>query len=167
MAKGIGNKGISLVEMVVILAILSVVTVASLIGLKLITEKPVDACGECIANSIEELRTITMGKESCEGEISVDSEGVVWFKETVDSTAKPAKKVGASGLTLTATFQNGATCVIDSSNPLTIEFKRETGGLKEDPGAGRDYLKEISISKGSKEVKVTIGRIAGKVALTR
>lgn len=161
------NKGFSLVELIIVVAIISLFTGIAGYGISLSSGKAADECAQKLASSIQRARTSSMGKNETKIEISKDEDGV-WAQETVTLADKdtggagadvPQEKVKVGAKNLNVKF-NGS--VLSEGDVVKLEFDRSSGALK-----GYDSTAELLfvISKASKERKVKIVPLTGKVTV--
>lgn len=155
------NKGLSLVEIIIVVAIMSVMAGGVAIGLSVIFDKPADSCAKKIQAVLQNARTTSMGRFGDTIVIDRDASGNIVIKETVKdkngaTSAKPDQIVGDNKVTVTCKNGSGATM----SLPVTIEFDRTNGGLK----GGASGCAEITVSAGSRTRYVKISYVTGKIS---
>lgn len=153
------NRGMSLVEIIVVVAIMSILIGVGGYGLSLSSGKPAEECARKLASEIEYAKMATMGKYRTTIKITSEDEGKeVWVEETsytVDEDGNrleqlERKKVGGGvkieceGLELGEVF----------------EFNRASGALE-----GKTGTVVIHISKANTRRKITIYGLTGKIAL--
>lgn len=162
------NKGYSLVEIMVVIAIMAVLLLVGITGLGFIGTANLNSCTEEIKTAVGKTRITTMGKDEATLRIYQDSsDGAYYKEEIVDGTPETAEKIGKANLTLTYTMVNesGAvlsTTVIDDSHPLDIGFDRSSGAQRElTAGAGR--CSRVDISLGTRTRSVILVPATGKV----
>lgn len=85
------NRGFSLVEMVVIIAIIAILGGVVGYGLNLVSGKPVTQCARQMQILLEQNRTVAMGKESCYVVIYKTSEGII-AEEFVNNLSTKRRK---------------------------------------------------------------------------
>ena len=166
------NSGMSLVEVIIVVAILSIVAGGITLGIGFITRKPADECANKLRAALQSNRTTTMGKLSAELEIFGNSDGV-WVVEIVDGTEKNPTRIGSSGVNVEVKVSDGSSYILDTgtpvqgsplpSTPLKLSFNRSTGAFNPLPGGG--YCTEIVISKGSLEKTLKLYYLTGKIEL--
>jgi len=155
----IDNKGLSLVELLIVVAILAVLGGVALTGMSLLTSRPVDECAKKIQIALEGSRNTTMGKYSGYVEFTADSNGV-YVQEYINGSANGDKiKIGQGGISVSATTASGSTTF--SATPYKVEFKRADGALK----SPNDGHMSFTVSNGSRTIIVTVDRLTGRVDL--
>lgn len=172
------NKGLSLVETIIVLAIMSALVAAISIGLSSVVSRPADACAEELVSTLRNAKVTTMGKRSCVLELSQVGEGSeIRMKEiTVSAAAGSSKvnnfKLGDKGVLVSITTKSGNTYRLYEIDKLEISFNRETGGFNKGKftvlvtgTAVEEYISSIEVSKGNRSHVVTLAHLTGKVKL--
>jgi len=133
----LNNKGLSLLELIVVIAIMAVIGTASYLATSVATDKHVSSCANKISASIEQTRSITLGKRSGYILIWQDPGNDVFCQMYVDGKKYGNEaSIGHSGLTVTVNYTDGTNAVLSSlgaSNPVMIEFSRSNGGVISSP----------------------------------
>lgn len=165
------NKGYSLVEIMVVIAIIAILLLVGITGLGFIGSANLNSCTEEIKTAVGKTRITTMGKDEAILRIYQGSDG--YYKEEIVNPGTPseeietAEKIGKSNLTLTYTMVDDtnaflSTATIDSTHDLRIGFDRSSGAQRElVTGAGR--CSQIDISLGSRTRSVIMVPATGKV----
>lgn len=164
----IDNKGLSLVELLIVVAILAVLGGVALTGMSLLTSKPVDECAKKIQIALEGSRNTTMGKYSGYVEFTADTNGVYVQKYINGSANGDRVKIGKSGVSVfvNSTIMGDESTTYTSSLssvPLKVEFDRSDGSLVTQAGMG--YVTSFKVSNGSRTIIVTVDRLTGRVDL--
>lgn len=163
------NRGITFVELIIVVAIMSILVGAAGYGLGLISGKPAEECAQKIIFSLEQSRTRAMGKDSVTYRLHKDSAtGMVMVEEAVkvkstDPEAKTLTTLGSKDVTVKYILKNASGLEVTkdlSAQQLLLEFDRSTGGFKSTPEG--DCIK-ISVSKSYKTVDITLVPPTGKV----
>lgn len=155
------NKGMSLVEIIIVVAIMAVMAGGVAIGLSVIFDKPADGCAKKIQAVLQNARTTSMGRFGDVIVLDKDASGNIVIRETIHdkngtASAKPVQIVGDSKVNVTCKNGSGATMAL----PVTIEFDRTNGGLK----GGAAGCAEITVSAGSRTRYVKISYVTGKIS---
>lgn len=154
----IKNKGFSLVEIIIVVAIFAVLGAVAMTGMSLLTSKPVDECAKKIQIALEGNRNTTMGKYSGYLEFTADSSGV-YVKKYINGASDGVIKIGQSGVSVGV-----KTPTIDKtldSTPFKVEFDRADGSLV----TPTDGPMLFTVSNGSRTIIVTVDRLTGRVDL--
>lgn len=155
------DKGFSLVELIIVVAIIAVLTGGVAIGLGVIFDKPADGCAKKMQAVLQNARTTSLGRLDDTIEIGVESgSGKVYVKETVTdkdgtSTVRPIQYIGDSKVSITCKSGTGASM----SLPISIKFDRSNGGLI----GGKNACSEIKIEAKNRTRYVKLNYITGKI----
>lgn len=166
------NKGMSLVELMVVIAIITILGGVGIMGVNAMTGKPAQKCAQQIVYSLEKHRTSTMGKVSAKYVLTRDANGDIYAIEylsnndTIDPTTDQASKIKLGDSKMKITFwQVGSSAAtlysLESGNGLVLEFDRSSGAFKkQDDGS---YCTEIIVERGGRTHKITLVPLTGKV----
>ena len=173
------NKGLSLVELIVVIAIMSVLTGVVSFGISNIFNTKVTQCADNMENIINKVRVNTMGRNEVTLRFDQDSDGR-YFSETKEkkgygSTATVetvTEQVGKSGMGVKFTTDSSITDPSASGvqtlsnadgNEIKIQFDRSSGEVKVD-GSGA-CVRKIWIIRNTKVKTITIYKETGKVVV--
>ena len=164
------NRGYSLVEIIMVIAILAIIATGAIVGIKLITGKPAEKCARQIQTVLTSCRTTTMGKLTARTQLYVDaSTGNIMVNEVVDSSVK-TYAIGQSGVEVTYQLQGESTerALPTSPELLSISFDRSSGGVQSldasNPLSVQGMvLQYIYVRKGDKAFKLTVSSLTGRV----
>lgn len=169
------NRGLSLVELIIVIAILAVLAGAAGYGIGLVTGRPADKCANKLKSLIQNNRITTMGKLSAKLEIFVDAEGFICVTETVETDGASPKvttsRIGDRGVTLSYRLTGESAFQTLGTTPLIISFNRSSGAFNALDVAGMGavyagkYCEEIEISKGSRTKILKLSYLTGKITL--
>ena len=163
------NRGISLVEVMVVIAIIAVLGGVGIWGINALTGRPAQQCSQKIVYSLERHRTTATGKVSALYELC-EKDSKIYVREWVsngsnpiDTSAAPSSEIqiGAVGVTVEYTVGSDPTRNNIRDFPLRLSFDRSSGSFK--PLAGGGYCKKIYVSSGGREYSVTLVPLTGKV----
>ena len=164
------SKGMSLVEIIIAVAILSLLIGIAGYGLSLSSGKPAEKYARKLVSVIQQARTATMGKKKTVVTIKNDGE-VTQVVTTIDDSGKevtsvPETLLDASKDVSIEIRRNGTD---DSAlvSTLELEFNRANGALlKVDGAAAEGYMPTIKVSKGNTTRLIEIFPLTGKVSLS-
>ena len=162
--KKLNDQGFSLVELVIVMAIIVILGGGVIYGLTFLMSKPVEECARKVEVGLQGNRNTTMGKLSASISFYKDGSNIVAL-ESIDGDDE-ATVIGR-GVELYYTYASDTTnriAVGDIGNPLVIEFDRSSGSLKPVSGT-TEYVKNIIVKRGSNELTVTIERLTGRVTI--
>lgn len=161
--KLLNNKGLSLLEYVVVFAIIMIVGAVMTFSLSALLNKPADQCAAQLKVAIDRHRQASMGKESSDLFLYVDGNGV-FITETYDSKVKTTQ-IGAKGVTVKYEVPGSGYSTVNATG-VHIQFDRTTGAMKPDSVGGSTYYrKKYEISKGDVTKTLTIVPLTGKVTV--
>lgn len=164
------NRGLSLVEMIIVVAILAVVGGLMTMGISAVVSKPADECASKLEASLKNARITTMGKQSVTLKL-YEKDDCIYLKEEVITAGGTSStkdiKIGAKDVEVSYKLVGGSTysSLGDSSNPLVLAYKRSTGGFMEITPGSNQYCEEIKITKGTRERFLKMAHLTGKVTL--
>lgn len=161
------NRGVSLVEVMVVVAIMAVVGGVGVWGINAMSGKPAQQCAQKVVYSLERHRTSAMSKVDAKYRL-VENGGKIYVEEymTNDPGGLPSPlpapatstEIGASGVKVQYTL--GADPTLHDL-PLELQFDRSTGAFK--PQSGGSYCTKIVVTRGGREHTVTLVPLTGKV----
>ena len=164
----LNNQGISIVEIVIVVAIMAIIGGAVLLSTTVATDKQVSSCAEKIASSLEQTRNLVMGKSNGFIEIYQDAGDYVYVQIHVDgNTYGDEVSVGHPALELHMFYSGGTDEILTvrgSTNPVKIYFSRSNGSVRTDMG---DQVSRIEITNGRRTMEVKIDNFTGRVEVNR
>lgn len=160
------NRGLSLVEMIIVIAILAVVSGTVVLGISVAISKPAEECARKIQQSLEGARVYAMGKQKLTVSFYADH-GDVYVQETATAngivTVKEPVKIG-KGVKVSYKLESAAGYTQLTSTPLTFSFDRSTGGFSKTectPG----FCDKIKVEKGNRVMTISLYSLTGKVTV--
>lgn len=164
------DRGLSLVEILIVVAIMAVLTGTLTIGVSAAFSKPADECAEKIVTTLNNARITTMGKQEIKMKFCVEGDEVYLIEQIkgADGNMLPEKKtrIGKKGVKVEYKLTgSGSTYVPLDSSGLTLSFKRSTGGFNNTPEGSSSYCEEIKVSKGNRVKIIKLAYLTGKVTI--
>ena len=177
------NGGFSLVELIVVIAIMAVLTGIASMSLASVMGVSVKQCARDIQSAANQTRVSTLGKDEVimtitKGNKAKSSEAYYCTIVTKDGLGKKTKneeKIGKSNLDITYVLSDSkgnktSDITLDDTHSLTIKFNRGTGAMapcmKSDGSSGGDYYcMQIKVKKNSTEKIISFYPETGKVSL--
>jgi prepilin-type N-terminal cleavage/methylation domain-containing protein len=171
------NRGFSLVEIVVTLAIMAVLTGTVSYGLSLSSGKKAEECARKLASELQSMRTLSLGKYEVIGKLYYDSGSDSYILEqTVRKDAKDAGTVtkivvgvGAVDVSYSNEYSSEGNTYISlkgsddkSENYICFKFSRSTGAL--DLNEEKTYG-HIRVEKSQKVKYVDIVPLTGRISV--
>lgn len=172
------NRGLSLVEIIVVVAIMAALGGSIIIGVGLATGRPADECAAKLQSILQSSRLSAMGKVDNKIEIYMNAEGYIYVKETVTTATGNGAgsgmadrvtetRIGERGITFVYTLSNHSTGTLTPGGAsLVLSFDRSSGAFNGLEGYPTPvYCESITISRGSREKTLTLSSLTGKVSL--
>ena len=159
------DKGFSLVELIIIIAILAVVSFSVITYIGTIGGAKAKKCANGIKNGFAQTKVCAMSRSSASMIVYADSTGV--YVKTVQGSTERVEKVGQAGTKVeyrTVRDSDSFTPVgTTESTGVKIEFDRASGACKK--MAGGDYCYGFKVTAGRTEYIVNIEPLTGKVSI--
>ncbi len=166
------NKGFSLIELIIVIAILSIVTSTVVVGIGYLYSSNVKSTLKKMNSALMKTQSYTTTKalENRDVKLKITKDGTGCVLHYVDSTdadiaGMESEKIGNNKISVALEYSDGTSQLVDTSNPGYVCFDRATGGLLPDTVGGK-YLKKIYVSNTSNPVGsgmyITISKITGK-----
>lgn len=159
------NRGISLVEILVVVAIMAVLGGVGIWGINAMTGKPAQQCAQKIVYSLERHRTTSMSKVEAKYKLVRDPiNDRVFYEEYIrndlneDFVRSARVEIGDSKTKVQYLLGSDPTRL---ELPLELAFDRSSGSFKTQTGGG--YCTKIIIMRGGREYEVTLVPLTGKV----
>ncbi|MCH5258942.1 MAG: prepilin-type N-terminal cleavage/methylation domain-containing protein [Lachnospiraceae bacterium] len=175
------NKGYSLVELIVVIAIISVVGLGALWSIIMVFSANAKTCANDIIGAISECKITTMSKgqgnvrviiyRSSNGNIYSELQvrestpGDAWSDTNGWVAAHEAEKIGARKCSVGTT--DGADDLPDKANAWRIYFDRSSGSFlySTDSSKPNTSVTEIHVQGGRKNYCITLEELTGKTIL--
>ncbi len=141
------NRGVTLVELIIVIAIMSIVIGITGYGLGLVTNKPVDECAKKMEMALNRNRTNAMGKKVCYIEFYMDNNRVTMYEYMTDASNNVQEStvvIGAEGVKMRLFYKDGSTVDLDGTH-RKIAFTRDSGSLSDAYGM---ICTKIAVYKG-------------------
>ena len=165
--KKLKNQGFSLIELIVVIAIIAILTSIFTMGVSVLTNKAVQQCAKKIQVGLESIRTKTMGKESASISFYIDNKGNVYLQETINGVPNSAVQIGTAETKVSYVkgTEPTATPTYLTTTALVIQFDRSSGSMK--PQGDGKYVSKFIVenSNGNKVLHVKIDKLTGKVSV--
>ena len=166
------NQGLSLIELVVVIAIMGVLVSLVAISVTVLSRQKVSNAASDVKSLLQTAQTIAMSKDDCHVEIQVINGTVVFT--TYSSASKIIDKLTLDEKISVRVSYGGGTSV-GSLGAIGIYYVRESGsfdkayinGSAGDPkntGNDTEALQWIEFSNGSKSVRLKLTKLTGKVS---
>lgn len=150
------HKGFSLVELIVVIAVMAILGTVSVLSFATLTGRQVTSCASEIESYISQTKMQALSRAGAELRIFVKSDGV-YVNMSVEGRDV---KVGKSGIQVRYT-SNGTEVTLSDSVDLVLSFDRSSGAFTTLNG-GEYYCEEIIIESGNHSQKIICIPLTGK-----
>ncbi len=161
------QRGLSLVEIIIVIAILSIAGGIFMMGINMVFALPARECARELKSYIEKTRIDTMGKRDTKAMLKVclkdDGVYVTQLYEGLSPTEGGNKRVSKLCDRKVLVYWGSKSSPLAEDEKKTIFFKRETGGFADSP----DFVENIWIESGTHCYKLTLHKLTGIVELER
>lgn len=166
------NRGVTLVEIMVVLAIMAVLTSMIGISISLITGQRLKSAVSDTKSLMQSAQTVAMSKKNCVVRFEQNSEGECVVTSISDANKQLKAVAINSKISVVIRTVDDNEYTINSSQSIEITYVRETGGF----GACKLYTaggtnvatigtpKEISFTQGSRTITLTLATYTGKIS---
>ena len=159
------NKGFSLVELIVIIAIMAVFTTSVITYVGLIGNSQAKKCAKELSSSLSQTKVCAMSRSKASMTVYTDDKGV--YVKYVQGNLEKTEKIGNKGVKVeyrTVRDSNVFTAVGNSvDSGIKIEFDRASGACK--PMTGDVYCYGFKVTAGKTSYIVNIEPLTGKVSI--
>ena len=159
------NRGVSIIEMVIIMAMLFALLGGMINIAGVMSGKQARECTHKIVAALASIRTETMSKSTGNNDVSLTikkNDGKIYVIRDVKDTTKE-DIIGSGKLEIIAYVSGQEEDNLEKGDSIVFYFDRETGGLKKDT----TQYDEILIKQGRVCYKVSIVPVTGKFSYTR
>lgn len=159
------NRGFSLIELIVTIAIMAIATGVLAYSLHLISSARAKTTAEKVKTALENTRMQTMACGGGYVEFSRDANGDLYVLQNITkgvgggAQAIANEKIGSSAIRFTYAGASGSATELASGDAVRIEFNAGTGAFKS--GA----IKTIVVSGAGKTYTITCYQLTGKVSM--
>lgn len=160
------NKGFSIIELIIVIAIISVLTGLSIVGIGYIYTSNVKSSVHKLDASIQKIQSYTLAKSNGGRDVGLiikqKTEDGCYYAELKGIGGQHDEKIGGKALKIEC-YVNGSSKVVSDTNPFELYFDRATGGLLPQTNGGNDYCEKIVItSHGGNECTIKISKLTGR-----
>lgn len=160
------NRGLTLVELIVVIAVMGVVVSLVGISVSVVSRQKVGSAASDVKGQLQAAQTISMSKDNCYVDIRKNSNGDVIFttyssadkvldKLTIDRRINVIVHIGSTSYNITTGGSN-----------VQILYERESGAFANSKVGGSTQsaaVSSIDFENGSKKVTLTLTKLTGKV----
>lgn len=162
---GRNQKGFTLVELVVVIAIMGVMLTGGLLSFSLVVGQNVKGCTADVQGYIAQTRVESLSRP--EGTVTLTLTSNDSGVYACMSVEKKTVKIGRPAIDVKYKVDDaaGSTYTLDSTNKLVLSFDKSSGAFQKlpstCPGAG-NYCTEIILSQGGRTLKIKLVPQTGK-----
>lgn len=172
---GFDNHGFTLIELIVVIAVMSVVGLSVFFGMSLISGKSAKEMSKTVESLAQKNRTYCMGKRQASVEFTYDS-GSGWSSKEIfglsktDSSDIDTREVVTNGIgdtdveVFVVDLNSGAESSLSS---FSFEFNRSDGSLRNFNGLPATGNVVLNFKSGNKTYQLKIERMTGKINVTQ
>ncbi|MBR1932033.1 MAG: prepilin-type N-terminal cleavage/methylation domain-containing protein [Lachnospiraceae bacterium] len=153
------SRGFSLVELIVVIAIMSVVSAGVLMSMSVVTGQNIKSCYAQLDSNIENARLLAMSKNNVTIKLYAKANGEVYIKL---SNATDEVRIGKRGLSVRYMTNTGVQDATEAA-PLELAFDRSTGAFKPLNGTTDVYCQKIILSDGKRTFTMRLVPKTGKI----
>ncbi|MBD5451956.1 MAG: prepilin-type N-terminal cleavage/methylation domain-containing protein [Lachnospiraceae bacterium] len=167
------NRGFSLVEVVVVLALVSAISAIAGYGFSMSNGKPAQECAKKLAGAISHGRTTTMGKyrneiivkKETDGTLTVTEDTYTSESDILNGTPSQSRSstVGAKNVTVEYQIGTGGYIELAPGNEIRLRYDSGSGAMKKTANSGSDYYTGFRISKAGKVWYVKLETLTGNI----
>ena len=159
------NKGFSLIELIVVIALLVVVSLAVVTYAGMLGGGQAKKCANGLKSSLAQTKVCAMSRSSASMTVYADNTGV--YVKTMQGSTERVEKIGNAGTKVEyRTVRNSdafTTVGTTSANGVKIEFDRASGACKKMTGG--EYCYGFKVTAGQTVYIVNIEPLTGKVSI--
>lgn len=168
------NRGMSLVELTIVIAIIAVVGAVGIMSFNVMTGKPAQQCAQKLVYSLEKHRTTSASKVDAYYVLSYNAatkeiiaEEFVSNDLSLGYTSIGRSAIGAANVEVTYYVSGDATAYNLNTGAITLRFDRSSGAFKQlsstNTATNGKYCTKIVASRGGRDFEVTLVPLTGKV----
>ena len=159
------NRGFSLIELIVVVAIMGVALAVGGYALSAISLANAKNCATEIKSSLEKTRT-----QACSSDNETTSAQMLLYRDKdsgkvciLKNFEGSAKEIGGKTVTVKYKLKGGSGYedLKNQDDPLTFGFNRSTGGFSD----ASDQVESIQISSGGRTYTLTCYKLTGKIKM--
>ena len=173
------NKGYSLVELIIVIAIMALLTGTAFFSISMIFSAGANACANSMKEALAENKVIAMGKSEAKLEIYRGDDECVYViqwmkqkksdawipKETDEEGNAVPEKIGNSRVAVTYRAKDGSMGLLkNAGDSIELCYDRGSGSFS-DKSEGCILCETIWVKGGSRSYKLTLVELTGKVTV--
>ncbi len=164
-AKSLDNRGTSLIELMVVMAILAVLAGGMVSIMGFLNGKEAKQCAYKMKSALDCARVETMSKSNGEKESVYltfqNIEGQIYAVQKKKDSEK--KELVGKNVTITAQDVKGTEILLENGSSISVYFKRTTGALYDEA----DNFCKMQVSQGKVTYVVNVDAATGRISYER
>ncbi len=152
------NHGFTMVEVMVTVAIMGVL--ASIIGITMgiLLGQRVKSMAADTKSVFQSTQAVALSRDDAYVELRQNGDNAVVI--AYSAAGKEINRAEGHDVKMYVTIGGSEQAV---SGPIAVHFDRQTGGIKPQTDGGTDYVTQIRITNGKRNIVLKISRLTGKV----
>lgn len=173
------NKGYSLVELIIVIAIIAVLTGTLIFSISMIFSANARTCANDIKSALAETKITSMGKSEAFVEIYRDANnGCIYsrqFMKKEDGSwyGKDPEKIGNARVYVAYCVDGGSETELAEGDAIYLAYERSSGSFmststmqkSDGTSAAIAYYSKIHVMGGNKDLQVSLIKLTGKVSV--
>lgn len=168
------NKGFSIVELVIVVAIMAIVVGVATLSFSIVTNRKVSKYADEIVSTMERARVLTLGKEQNAVECIISEDGDQYVARILQGGSVISERnIGKNNVSITVYFDNGSGVALSgitgkspasTSSGLHFVYDRASGAFIKDVNVNGHYCTKIEVSNGSRTAQIIPVGKTGKIS---
>lgn len=178
------NKGYSLVELIIVVAIITIIGGTVAYSISLIFSADAKGCAHSLASALADTKVNAMGRDGAYMELKRDDSGDIWVtqwvkKSTWMESGNP-QKIGTRRISVfyfaegtdVGSFDPSAGSELANGTTIYLSFDRSTGAyietfkLKDGTQVSGSFYDGFEVIGGSKDYLIDLNKLTGKTQTT-
>lgn len=178
------NKGYSLVELIIVVAIITILGGTVMFSISLIFSADAKGCAHSLTSALADTKVNAMGRDGAYMELTRDSNGDIWVTQWVKKSSwmesGNPQKIGTRRITVyyfaegteVGDFDSTTGTELASGTTIYFSFDRSTGAfiesfkLKDGTEVGSSFYDGFEVIGGSKDYLIDLNKLTGKSQTT-
>lgn len=160
------NKGLSYVELILVIAVMAMMVGFASLSIGLINRNNVTKASTRFIQAVNEARSLSLYKGSKEGQLIILNDGgSVYYAVGNPANLSSLNKTRIAYSAVT--FKKGDGSELTSGDYVAVKFKQSTGGIESITSKSGDpvTLSPVELTNGRTTVRISIGNMTGKTQI--
>lgn len=180
------NKGYTLIELIVVIAIMAVMIGFGILSMSLLLGTQAKGCAQKVSGQLNETKTgclsrynetMTLSYKTKGSDPAIESDGYYAenFIYSIDKNAdkyvltnSEIRKMGSKKVVITVFLTDGSSFELGTTQSVTVSFNRSTGGFERVTVNGaetNEYIEKMTFSSGARTYTISMVAETGKHTL--